>query len=250
MILRRACLTIGLVFVSACSASPSHRDHSASPAEPPPAHRPPTPPEGAPASDTSDGDAIHRPTSAPYEGDLSIFEHPQRPERLRIERVMDLLGIQRGAVVADVGAGSGWFTVRAARRVGPGGSVFAVEINPKYVDAIATRARREGLDNVRAILGHEDDPLLPKASIDAVLLLKTYHELGKPLPVLRAIRRALRPSGRLGVIDREGRGDDHGIDEAVVIREAIRVGFALAERHDWSSPEERVDYFLIFRLSP
>src|SRR5262244_973833 len=77
-----------------------------------------------------------RPTSTPYTGDLSIFEYPDRDKKLQIDRVMDLLGITTGKSVADIGAGSGWFTVRAAHRVGVSGSVFAVEINQRYLDYI------------------------------------------------------------------------------------------------------------------
>jgi len=118
-----------------------------------------------------------RPTSEPYAGDLAIFEDADREQRLQIERVMDLLGIKRGSHVADIGAGSGWFTVRSARRVGKEGAVFAVEINPAYVRHIKRRAKREKLSNIRTVLGKPDDPLLPRGKIDAVLLLKTYHEI-------------------------------------------------------------------------
>ena len=75
-----------------------------------------------------------RPTSTPYSGDLSIFEYPDRDKKLQIERVMDLLGIREGKSVADIGAGSGWFTVRAARRVGPKGVVYAEDINPQAIE--------------------------------------------------------------------------------------------------------------------
>src|ERR1700724_834764 len=74
-----------------------------------------------------------RPTSTPYAGDLSIFEYPDRDKKLQIDRVMDLLDITPGKTVADIGAGSGWFTVRAARRTGPQGTVFAEDINPRYI---------------------------------------------------------------------------------------------------------------------
>jgi predicted methyltransferase len=77
-------------------------------------------------------DIIHRPTSRPYTGDLSVFEDPKRDKKLQVNRVMDLLGIHPGSAVADIGAGSGWFTVRAARRVGSSGRVYAVDINPSY----------------------------------------------------------------------------------------------------------------------
>src|SRR5207302_4930369 len=114
-------------------------------------------------------DAINRPTSKPYTGELSIFEDPKRDENLQPNRIMDILGIKEGSTVADIGAGSGWFTVRAARRVGNGGIVYAVDINRDYLDYIETRSKREGLANIRVILGKEDDPLLLAKSVDAIL---------------------------------------------------------------------------------
>src|SRR5215469_6107785 len=132
----------------------------------------------------SEPDRINRPTSEPYKGDLSIFENPGRDERLQINRVMDLLGIKEGSGVADIGAGSGWFTVRAARRVGTSGTVYAVEINPGYLRHIEQRAKQEHLPGIRTVLGKEDDPMLPAQSVDAVLILKTYHEIAQPVRLL------------------------------------------------------------------
>jgi len=191
-------------------------------------------------------EAAARPTSDPYKGDLAIFEEPARAKNLQIERVMDLLGIKRGAQVADIGAGSGWFTVRAARRVGKEGAVLAVEINPDYIRHIKKRARKENLPNIRTILGKTDDPLLPQGSIDAVLILKTYHEIEKPIPLLRHVRAAMKPGARLGIIDRNGTGTDHGLDAEVVIKEAKQAGFSLAEQYDFVKLDG-MDYFLIFR---
>src|SRR6266705_4878571 len=94
-------------------------------------------------------DAINRPTSKPYTGELSIFEDPKRDENLQPNRIMDILGIKEGSSVADVGAGSGWFTVRAARRVVNGGIVYAVDINRDYLDYIENRSKRESLANIR-----------------------------------------------------------------------------------------------------
>src|SRR5213593_3898544 len=135
----------------------------------------PTLTQQSPTPDSSD--AINRPTSKPYTGELSIFEDPKRDEKLQPNRIMDILGIKEGSTVADIGAGSGWFTVRAARRVGNGGIVYAVDINRDYLDYIDSRSKREGLANIRVILGKADDPLLPAKGVDAVLLLKTYHEV-------------------------------------------------------------------------
>src|SRR5213080_3748801 len=94
-------------------------------------------------------DAINRPTSKPYTGELSIFEDPKRDENLQPNRIMDILGIKEGSSVADIGAGSGWFTVRAARRVGSSGVVYAEDINGEYLKYIDARAKRESLPNIR-----------------------------------------------------------------------------------------------------
>ncbi|HZG53522.1 MAG TPA: methyltransferase domain-containing protein, partial [Pyrinomonadaceae bacterium] len=147
-----------------------------------------TPAAQAPARDSG---KLDRPTSAPYTGSLSIFEDSKREEKLQINRVMDLLQIREGSRVADIGAGSGWFTVRAARRVGARGAVYAVEINREYLKHIEARAAREQLPNIRPVLGQEDDPRLPAAGVDAVLLLKTYHEIAEPVRLLRNLRRSL-----------------------------------------------------------
>ncbi len=201
------------------------------------------PRQAVPAQST---DSINRPTSGPYTGDLSVFEDPERDKKLQVNRVMDLLEIHTGSAVADIGAGSGWFTVRAARRVGNSGRVYAVDINPSYLDYISDRARKDKLPNIHIILGKSDDPLLPPNSVDAVLLMKTYHEVAQPIVLLRHVRAAMRPGARLGIIDRNGKGDDHGVNRDVVIDEVKRAGFALAGDYDFVKPDG-VDYFLIFR---
>jgi predicted methyltransferase len=193
-----------------------------------------------------DSDKPDRPTSDPYTGSLSIFEDAKRDENLQINRVMDILRIRQGSRVADIGAGSGWFTVRAARRVGAEGTVYAVEINREYLKHIEERAAREQLPNVRGVLGKEDDPLLPAARVDAVLILKTYHEIAEPIRLMRNLRRSLSAGALVGIIDRNGTGDDHGLDARKVIAEAARAGFTLVEQHDFVKPDG-MDYFLVFR---
>lgn len=191
---------------------------------------------------------ITRPTSKPYTGDLSIFEDPDRDEKLQINRVMEILKIKQGSAVADIGAGSGWFTVRAARRVGASGAVYAVEINRDYLKYIEARAAKEKLPNIHTVLGKEDDPLLASQSIDAVLILKTYHEIAQPILLLARLRRALRPGALLGIIDKNGNGKNHGIDREVVIKEAAEAGFSFVEQYDFVKPDG-MDYFLVLRAS-
>jgi predicted methyltransferase len=207
----------------------------------------PTPAASPQKPDTQkQSDTINRPTSEPYKGSLSTFEDPQRDEKLQPQRVMDLLGIKEGSSVADIGAGSGWFTVRAAKRVGNHGAVYAVDINSEAVKYIDDRAKREDLTNIQTILGKEDDPLLPANSVDAVLLLKTYHEVAQPIRLLKRTREAMRPGALLGIIDRNGDPDKHGISKATIIEEAGRAGFTLVAEHDFVKPDN-VDYFLVFK---
>ena len=190
---------------------------------------------------------VPRPTSTPYAGDLSIFEYPDRDNKLQIERVMDLLKIQPGKSVADIGAGSGWFTVRAARRVGASGKVYAEEINPKAIEFIADRARKEKLGNVKTVLGTFDDAKLPAMSVDAVLMLKVYHEIAHPVVVLKGMLQALNVGARVGIIDRngDGSGTDHGIKKAVVVKEMGEAGYKLVGAYDFTKADGQ-DYFLIF----
>jgi len=186
-----------------------------------------------------------RKTSEPYTGDLSVFDSPGREERLQINRVMDILGISPGKAVADIGAGSGWFSVRAAKRVSGGGLVYAVDINPKAIRYIGERAQKEQLPNVKTILNKPDDPLLPPNSVDAVLLLKTYHEVAQPVTLLRNLRAALRPGAKVGIIDRNGNGENHGVGKDVVIREAKEAGYRLLDQYDFVKADNE-DYFLVF----
>jgi ubiquinone/menaquinone biosynthesis C-methylase UbiE len=188
-----------------------------------------------------------RPTSTPYAGDLSIFEYPDRDKKLQVDRVMDLLGIMAGKNVADIGAGSGWFTVRAARRVGPTGAVLAEDINPGSIEYIGKRVQKEDLTNVRTVLGGPDDPRLPTGSVDAVLMLKVYHEIAHPEAFLKSLKPALRVGAKVGIIDRNGNGANHGLDHDVVVKEMGEAGYKLVGSYDFTKADKE-DYFLIFQV--
>jgi ubiquinone/menaquinone biosynthesis C-methylase UbiE len=193
------------------------------------------------------GPQPQRPTSTPYAGDLSVFEYPDRDQKLEIQRVMDLLHLKPGSNVADIGAGSGWFTVRAARRVAPSGTVFAEDINPKAIEYIQNRAAKEHLPNIQEILGTADDPKLAPSSLDAVLMLKVYHEIAQPIPFMQRLRAALRPGARVGIIDRNGNGSgtDHGLHQDILEREMTEAGFHEVAHYDFTKKDGQ-DYFLIF----
>lgn len=182
--------------------------------------------------------------------ELGQLEGPDRDEWQQPERVMDALGIADGARVADIGIGSGWFTVRLARRVGPNGRVYGEDVQPQMIDATRRRVEREGLRNVTLVLGRFDDPLLP-APVDAALLVGVYSQaknFGTDMQVfLQNIRRGLKPGGRLGIVDFRpgvtGPGPDEGrLPPDPVIAEARRAGLRLL-RHETFL---RYQYLLVF----
>lgn len=128
----------------------------------------------------------------------------ERPERVREEapdRALALIGIGPGMRVADVGAGSGYMTIRIAALVGPGGRVYANEIQPAMLRLISARVRQERLTNVELVQGTADDARLPADTLDIVLLVDVYHELQHPQPMLQSIRRSLNDHGRLVLIE-------------------------------------------------
>lgn len=168
----------------------------------------PTPaPTAAAKADGTKADGTTRQTAKPWTGSPygpgNAYEATNRARELKIEQVMDSLKMGPGTVVADIGAGGGWFSMLAARRVGPKGRVYAQDILPKYTRFIAQRARREGFKNVRTIVGTVSNPKLPNNALDAVLILNAYHEFEQPLAMLRQIRTAMRPGARLAFIERD-----------------------------------------------
>ncbi len=132
--------------------------------------------------------------------DLGVLESPDRDQWQQPEAIMDALGIADGSVVADLGAGGGWFTVRLGHRVGPNGIVYAEDIQWQMLDAIGRRVRDHGLTNVQLIRGTPDNPNLP-AGLDAVLVVDTYPLFPAPVTLLKHVRAALAPAGRLGIVD-------------------------------------------------
>jgi SAM-dependent methyltransferase len=203
------------------------------------------PVQRSPNAVSSQSKAEPRKTSEPYTGDLSIFDSPGREDRLQINRVMEILEITPGKTVADIGAGSGWFTVRAARRVGASGLIYAVDINPEATRYIADRAQKEHLANVKTILNQADDAMLPANAIDAVLFLKAYHEVANPVVLLKSLRASLHPGAKIGIIDRNGDGENHGVGREVVVKEARQAGYKLAGQYDFVKGD-KMDYFLVF----
>ncbi|MGE3956736.1 MAG: class I SAM-dependent methyltransferase [Vicinamibacterales bacterium] len=139
--------------------------------------------------------------------DLGLLSAPDRDDWNKPDLIMDALGIADGARVADLGAGGGWFTIRLARRVGPNGIVYAQDIQPQMIEAINRRVQQEGLANVRTVLGTPTDPHLNAGELDVVLIVDAWREMDEPSDpqtiqeLLRRVVGALKPQGRLGIVD-------------------------------------------------
>ncbi len=180
--------------------------------------------------------------------DLGLLEAPDRDLWQRPDQVMDAMGIADASVVADIGAGSGWFTIRLARRVGPQGLVYAEDVQTEMLTAITRRVQREGLTNVRAVRGQNSDPKLPAGSLDAVLVVDAYHEVEDRVTMLANLARALKPQGRIGVVDFRldgtgpGPGPEERVSPDVVVKDAAKAGLRLVRQE----PFLPYQYFLIF----
>jgi predicted methyltransferase len=178
--------------------------------------------------------------------DLGQLEGPDRDEWQQPDRVMDALLIADRSIVADLGAGGGWFTVRLARRVGPSGLVYAEDVQPQMIASIKRRIEREELQNVKAQLGTPLDPGLPEGKIHAVVAVDMYPYLSNPVVLLGNIKKALTPTGRLGIVDFRPGGGGPGPDDRVapetVIQDAKRAGLRLLSQETFL----RYQYLLVF----
>jgi ubiquinone/menaquinone biosynthesis C-methylase UbiE len=129
------------------------------------------------------------------------LDRPEREKEEEPARLMEALKIQPGDVIADVGAGSGYFTFRLSERVGPKGKVYANDIQQEMLDIIAKRMKDKGVKNIEVVLGTESDPKLPAGAVDLILLVDVYHEFEYPYEMTQAMVRALKPGGRLVFVE-------------------------------------------------
>jgi SAM-dependent methyltransferase len=149
------------------------------------------------------------------------------------ERVMKLLGVKSGLAVADIGAGSGDYTIRLAKRVGPTGHVFAEDVVPEYLERLAQRVAKEGLaDRVTVVHGDPHDPWLPTGSVDLALLVHMYHEVQQPYGLLWNLRPALRPGARVAVIDARKQTEVHGTPPDLLRCELSAIGYQQTAFYD------------------
>jgi ubiquinone/menaquinone biosynthesis C-methylase UbiE len=174
----------------------------------------------------------------------------------RVPDIFAAMGVKDGAVVADVGAGNGYFTTRLARAVGPTGRVYAVDISTNALNSLRQRVQREGLTNVEAILGITTDPKLPDGVLDAALIVNAYHEMTEHQAMLAAIKRALKPSGRLVIVEpsrpdwrgapRSSQERDHQISPQYVQQDALAAGFVIVRVDDpFTSRGTQMHEFLV-----
>lgn len=175
----------------------------------------------------------------------------ERNERVQEEEpdiALDVLKIAKGAVVADVGAGSGYMSAKLASRVGPTGKVYANDIQPEMITLIRQRIAKDKLTNVEPVLGTVDDPRLPSEALDLILMVDVYHELQQPQVMLAALRKALKPEGRLVLL--EYRKEDpsipirpeHKMSVAEAKLEVEAEGFSLA-KVDEALPRQHILVF-------
>lgn len=179
--------------------------------------------------------------------DLSELEAPDRDEWQEPGKIMDILGIGEASVVADLGAGSGWFTIQLANRVGPNGRIYAEDVQRQMIQAIKIRVDRLGLKNVTTVLGTQSDPRLP-VLVDAVLICDAYHEMEQPVALLRNLVKSLKPLARIGIVDfrKDGGGPGPDMEERVdpeaVIRDVEAAGLVLRSRETFL----KYQYMLVF----
>lgn len=167
------------------------------------------------------------------------------------EKVVASLEIKPGTVVADLGSGGGYFTFRLARAVGSAGKVYAVDVDPDMVDLIAKAAHDNATGNVEPILAKPNDPMLPKAGVDLVFTSNTYHHIGDRVAYFEKLRQALRPAGRVAIIDFDRRGwleglFSHYTPSEFIKREMAQAGYALEREFDFLDRQS----FLVFKPKP
>ncbi|MDX1983008.1 MAG: class I SAM-dependent methyltransferase [Bryobacteraceae bacterium] len=134
-------------------------------------------------------------------GGAAWLERTEREQEEEPEKALDAIGISPGMVIGDVGCGTGYFARRMAKRTGPGGKVYAADIQPRMLESLKRLAAAEKLTNIETVLSRENDPLLPAGQLDLILMVDVYHEFAHPQTMLRHLRAALKPGGRMVLLE-------------------------------------------------
>jgi SAM-dependent methyltransferase len=148
-----------------------------------------------------------------------------RDERGEAERVLDRLGVRPATRVADIGAGAGYYTVRLARRLGRGATIYAEDVTTEYLKALRSRLARENIAGVTLIHGAPRDPKLPRAAVDVAILAHMYHEIENPYEFLYRLWPSLAPRARIAIVDLDKPTQDHGTPPALLRCELAAVGY-------------------------
>jgi ubiquinone/menaquinone biosynthesis C-methylase UbiE len=181
---------------------------------------------------------------------IASLEDPARDAYQKPDEVMKALALRRGEVVADIGSGSGYFTLRFAHAVGEAGRVYAVDVSPEMIRHLNRRLRDAGIRNVVPILSDPDDPLLPDASVDRFVIVNTWHHIEDRPGYVALLKRMLKPGGQVVHIDFEKRDLPVGPPPAMkiareeLVKEMEAAGFRLAAEHGFLPYQ----YFLVFTV--
>jgi ubiquinone/menaquinone biosynthesis C-methylase UbiE len=187
--------------------------------------------QAAPVATKPDG-ATFPPASRPVASIVSprFSTEDQRESEGEAKRVMDSAGTSAGMTVADIGAGEGYYTVRLAQRVGTKGRIVAEDIMPDTTAKLADRIKRASLRNVSVVLGTPEDPKLAAATFNQIYLVHMYHEISAPYEFLWRLRPALKPGGRVVIVDADRPTANHGTPPALLDCELAAVGYAPVKR--------------------
>ncbi len=204
-----------------------------------------------PASAAPDGE--RRPAQVMSWLGADWLERSGRDEEQRPDEVIRTMGLEDGDVVADIGSGTGYFARRMARAVAPSGRVYAVDIQSEMLRLLRERVKEEGLTNVEPVLGRNDDPRLPPGRLDWILLVDVYHEFQQPRAMLAKMREALKPDGRIALLEYRLEGlsavhikQDHRMSPEQVLREWEPAGYRLVARHEFLPTQ----HFFVFEKTP
>ena len=185
-----------------------------------------TRPDAAPAAAARAADAFPTPDRPVAEIVSSVWSSgPDRDAANESGQLIKGLGIGPGMAVADIGAGSGYHTLRLSPAVGPKGRVYAQDIVAHYISGLKREAARRGIDNVELVVGAADDPKLPVGVLDRAVLVHMYHEIGNPYALLHRLIPSMKAGGRVGVIDLDRLTQNHGTPPALLKCEFEAVGY-------------------------
>ncbi len=168
------------------------------------------------------------------------LERPTREKEEQPFKVLEYMKLKNGDTVADIGCGTGYYARKIAKQVAPDGKVYGVDIQPEFIEMIQEYCEKEGITNVVPILGDEDNPKLPKGEIDWIIMADVYHEFQKPQAMLDEMRQALKPDGRIALLEYRLNGEtaahiklEHRMSVAQVLAEWNPAGFELVDLQEF-----------------